>query len=1151
MPHTQPVRVRVGVFELDLSAGELRAIEGTEPPARIVLPQQPLRVLSMLLERTGQLVSREEIQKRLWPNDTVVEFEHSINAAIAKLRKAFGDSANEPKYIETIAKRGYRLIAPTEWVTDSGESSFTGTVSSGNGAAARMQPEPVGLAGRIVSHYRVLDIIGGGGMGVVYRAEDLKLGRRVALKFLPEETGNDPKALERFEREARAASALDHPNICSIYEFGEHAGQPFIVMQLLEGETLRERLASATMHSSGSNGIGRHPFPLDHLLDIAGQIAEGLQAAHERGIIHRDIKPANIFLTRRGLVKILDFGVAKLTETPAVQTPAVEAPDFSPANVDHDLEGRGFSRAVPLASFFPSGLQPAPAPGLKPGDNDALNGTPEGVPLHHTALTRTGLAMGTVGYMSPEQVRGEKVDARTDIFSFGVVLYEMATGQRAFNGETAALMHGAILSQTPAPAHELNPAVPPQLEQIINRAIEKDRELRYQTAGEMAADLQSLTAHQPGEEIEAPKRSRWKWAAAAVALIAVATIAAGLYWRSHQPAKLAENDTLVIADFDNTTGDPVFDDTLKRALFIQLRQSPFLNVLPDRKVNATLTQMGWHAGDALTAELAREVCRRSNSKAIVLGSIAPLGLQYTLRLRAVNCYTGNLLAEVRERAGDKDSVLKTLDAAVVDLRPKLGESLGSVSQFAKPLAQGTTASLEALRAFSVGARTASTKGWTAALPFFERAVELDPDFALAYTYLSINYGNLHQTERAMEYARKAYELRDRMGDRERLAIESQYYVNTTGELDKAAQTYLSWQQKYPRDVMAYGNLGFIYSKFGQADKALEQHRAAMRLDPTNAPVYQNLATGYQNLNQLDEAEEVYRQAEEHKLVGEGLFLNRYALAFCKGDTAQMAQLAAAGMGKPGMEGLLLAAQADTEGWYGRLKNARAFTQRAMDSAQRNNSKETAAAYQATAAAREVTAGNRQRARSDAEVALSLSHGRPVMVAAAIALAQAGDTAGAERLAAELNEKFPLHTIVQKYWLPSIGAAVALERKDPNRAVELLRTASPIEFGAPGDVEMYLVPVYLRGEAYLMLHDGKAAAAEYQKFIDHYGLLSNFPWGALARLGLARAYALQSATDPAAHGKARNMYQDFLTIWKDADPDIPIYKQAKAEYAKLQ
>jgi len=1057
----------------------------------------------MLLERAGQVVTRDEIQKKLWPNDTVVEFEHSINAAIAKLRKAFGDSASEPGYIETIAKRGYRLIAPTEWLMDSGDSSFISIVSSSDGAATRMQPESAGLTGRIVSHYRVLDIIGGGGMGVVYRAEDLKLGRQVALKFLPEEVGDDPAALERFEREARAASALDHPNICSIYEFGEHEGQPFIVMQLLEGQTLREHLASVAMQPSNTDGVSREPFPLEELLDLAKQIAVGLQAAHESGIVHRDIKPANIFITRRGLVKILDFGVAKLADAPEALDPTVES--------------------------------------VRVQDHGCALG----------ALTRTGLAMGTIGYMSPEQVRGEKVDVRTDIFSFGVVLYEMVTGQRAFNGETATLIHGAILNQTPAPAHELNPEVPPKLEQIINHAIEKDRELRYQTAGEMAADLQSLTTHQPvGEQIEAPKRSQWKWAAA-VALIVVAAIAGGLYWRSHRPAELTDKDTIVLADFDNTTGDPVFDDTLKRALFIQLRQSPFLNVLPDRKVNAILKQMGWQAGDPLTAELAREVCRRSSSKAIVIGSIAPLGRQYTLRLRAVDCSTGNLLAEVRERAGDKDSVLKALDAAVVDLRPKLGESLSSVSQFAKPLAQGTTASLEALRAFSVGARTASTKGWTAALPFYERAVELDPDFALAYTYLSISYGNLHQTERAMECARKAYELRDRMGDRERLAIEAQYYVNTTGELDKAAQTYLSWQQAYPKDLMAVGNLGFIYTKLGQPQKALEQHRAAMRLDPTNAPVYMNLATGYQNLNQLDEAEEVYRQAEEHKLAGEGLFLNKYALAFCKGDTAQMAQLAAAAMGKPGMEDEFLAAEADTEGWYGRLKNARTFTQRAMDSAQHNNSKETAAAYQAVAAVREVAAGNRERARSDADAALSLSHGRAVLAAAAIALAQAGDTAGAERLAAELNSKFPLHTIVQKYWLPSIGAAVALKRKDPHGAVELLRTSSPIDFSAPGDVEMYLVPVYLRGEAYLMLHDGKAAAAEYQKFIDHYGLLSNFPWGALARLGLARAYALQAATDPAARQKARNMYQDFLTIWKDADPDIPIYKQAKAEYAKLQ
>jgi eukaryotic-like serine/threonine-protein kinase len=476
MEQTLPKCARFGSFSLDLKAGELRC-----GSTAVLLQEQPLQVLRILVENEGALVSREEIRKRLWPNDTIVEFEHSINAAINKLRKALGDPVAEPQYIQTVARRGYRLMVPVEWETPARNES-----SSGEGAAVRTRSEPGALTGRTVSHYRVLGIIGGGGMGVVYHAEDLKLGRRVALKFLPEELGNDSPALQRFEREARIASSLNHHNICAIYEFGEHDGLPFLVMELLEGETLRDRLSIA-----GEKGL-----PLAELLDISIQVADGLQAAHEHGIIHRDIKPANIFLTNKGVCKILDFGLAKLLDAGEPEKAAPQA-----ANA-----------AKPKDSIF-----------IAPSDDGSI--------VSH--LTRTGLAIGTAGYMSPEQLNGKKLDGRTDLFSFGLVLYEMATGQRAFGGKTAAAVHDAILNQAPLPVRDLNSTLPPELETIINKSLEKDRDLRYQFAAELHADLDK---EQRGRQIIVPKlqgSGRWKWVAAAALLIALIVWAQRLYLPRH------------------------------------------------------------------------------------------------------------------------------------------------------------------------------------------------------------------------------------------------------------------------------------------------------------------------------------------------------------------------------------------------------------------------------------------------------------------------------------------------------------------------------------------------------------------------------------------------------------------------------------------
>jgi hypothetical protein len=888
------------------------------------------------------------------------------------------------------------------------------------------------------------------------------------------------------------------------------------------------------------------------LLDLAIQIADALDAAHAKGIIHRDIKPANIFVTKRGQAKVLDFGLAKL------------AP-----------EKRGLgARSWELGK---EALQDMPT---------ATAGTAE----EH--LTSPGAVMGTVAYMSPEQARDEELDVRTDLFSFGAVVYEMATGKQAFSGATSAIIFHAILGEQPTSPVQLNPECPAELERIINKALEKNRELRYQHASDMRADLKRLKRDSDSDRAvaavsdrraavgtpplqqaigESPLRKRWKVLVPAALILFAAAIGGTLYFRSRQTmTRLTDKDTIVLSDFDNKTGDAVFDDTLKQGLSVQLEQSPFLDLVSERKVNETLKLMGRPAGDRLTPEVTQEVCQRTGSKAMLNGSIAGLGNQYVIGLKAVNCETGDVLAEAQEQAAGKEAVLKALDAAAVSLRGKLGESLSSVQKYATPVEEATTPSLEALKAYSLGVKTESAKGDTAALPFFKRAVDLEPSFAMAYAWMSYVYKDLNEVGRAAENARKAYDLREKVSERERFSIEGTYYFNVTGELEKATKTYELWQQTYPRDDFPYLVLAFVSCILGNWEKALEESRAAMRLDPNDILSYVNLGVDYTVFHRLDEAEAVYKQAEERKLGGELLLQSRYQLAFLKGDAAQMALWVSDAMGKPGQEDYLLASQADTEGWYGKLKNAHELTVRAMDSAQHNDAKETAAAYQAEAALREVEAGNREQARAEANAALNLSPNRDVRAMAALALARAGDTAGAEKLAAELNKTFPLDTLVQRYWLPTIRAAVALERQDPNRAIELLKAASTVELSEPTQLTVSLCPVYLRGEAYLLLDDGNAAAGEFQKFIDHGGLVMNFPWGALARLGLARAYAMQAGLpvaavsdrrkedggqrpplQPDALAKARAAYQDFLTIWEGADPDIPILREAKAEYARLQ
>ena len=936
----------------------------------------------------------------------------------------------------------------------------------------------------VAQRFRITGFIARGGMGEVYEAQDIELHERVALKSIRSELLHDGRVLERFKREVQLARKVTHPNICRTYDLFRHTGS---TGRGGPGSVVLVAMELLEGETLGDFLQRRDRLTAEEARPIAVQMAAGLGAAHAAGVLHRDFKPGNVLLVpgRKGVRAVItDFGLALRS-----------------------------SQDLSLAS----------------------------------SVTGAGEVLGTPAYMSPEQVEGKELTPASDVYSLGLVLYQMVTGARPFEDPSPLSMAVRRIQEEPLPPRKLAPDLDPQWESVILKCLARNPRDRFENGDEVARALQ-------GEKtVPRARAGTWRILAATFAVVA-ALVAGGFYFRFHRSKVLTEKDTIVLADFDNHTGDPVFDGTLKTALTVALRQSPFLNVLSDGRVASTLKLMTRPPGTAITPELAREVCQRAGSAAYITGAIASLGSEYVLQLKAVNCRSGDTLAEEQATASAKEKILDALGRAASKLRVELGESLSTVQRFDLPLAEATTSSLEALQAFTLGRKALNEKGEAAALPYHERAIELDPNFAIAYRAVGADYFGMGQTGRASEYYTKAFQLREHASELEKLFITSTYYSAVTGELDKTAQTYEEEIQSYPH-LPSYVGLGNVYIQEGEHEKAAQAYRESVRLFPESGVAYGNLALSLLALQRFDEARQIVQQAQARKLDDYVLRQALYALAFVAQDSSAMAEQQQWFLGKP-EENNALSLESDTEAYFGRARKARELTKRAVDSAIRADSKETGAIWLENLALREAAFGNMAAAKQAAADGLKLAPGSSGAAAeAALAFAMAGVPERAQALAGDLDKHHPVDTQIQSLWLPAVRAQLALRGKHPSDAIDDLQASSKIELGLiPFAANIScLYPTYLRGEAYLEAGEGRFAISEFRKVIDHSGIVWNCWTGALAHLGLARANALvarsaQGAEADAARVRSLAAYEDFLTLWKDADPDIAILKQANAEYA---
>lgn len=973
--------------------------------------------------------------------------------------------------------------------------------------------------GTKLGHYEIRAKIGAGGMGEVYLAVDTELDRTVAIKILPAALAADAQRLQRFVQEAKAASALNHPHILTIYEIGVVGKSRFIATEFIDGDTLRPHI-----------GAG---MKLAEVLEITSQACGALAAAHAAGIIHRDIKPENIMVRRDGYIKVLDFGLAKLTE-PKGSTTDTEAPTKAMVN------------------------------------------------------TGAGTVMGTANYMSPEQAKGTHIDERSDLWSLGAVLYEMVTGHVPFAGETPTETISLILQKEPAPLVRYANEVPDELERIAAKALTKDREARYQTAKDMLIDLRNLkrklevdaeidrtvppelraavsTGGLPGgpstasgavaatsvastphaassaEYIAGEIRRHKKGVALIAGVLVVALIVAGVFYFSRKKPALTEKDTVLLADFVNTTGEPVFDGTLKQALAVQLGQSPFLNIFPDERVNETLRFMGKAPNERITKDVAKEICARQGLKAMIVGSIAGLGSHYVITIEAINAQAGDAIAREQAEAENKEQVLKALGKAASQLREKLGESLGSIKKFDAPIEQATTSSLEALKAYTQGNEQRIVGNQPESIPFYKRAIELDPNFAMAYARLAVAYNNQFQTELAAQYSQKAYDLRDRVSERERFYISEKYTSYVTGDRDEAINVLKAWAQSYPNDYIPHNNLAVNYSLFGQFEDALKESREAVRLSPNNTTSLGNYVENFIKLNRFDEARQVLEQTLGQNPERTIYHFYSSELAFIRGDQDTIKR-DLDWLAKRPTDTDRLDFLAGTSAFYGEWRKAMDFSHRSIEMMISQNRKENAGQTETFNSFFEGVLGRCQLAREGVTRGVALSRDRITLGSAAMTLAYCNESGQSQTFVDELQKRFPKDTANIGALIPMVRATIEMNRGNTAGAIEILQPASRFELGNAAGIWL----TYIRGEVYLRQKTGSDAAAAFQKILDHRGIEPISPLYPLAHLGLARASVLSGDT-----ARARKEYQDFLALWKDADPDLPLLQQAKDEYAKLK